>query len=42
MAKRMGARTIELKSSHVSLISNPKEIADLIIEAAGSPRSRGG
>jgi pimeloyl-ACP methyl ester carboxylesterase len=35
MAKRMGARTIELKSSHVSLISHAKEIAHLIIEAAG-------
>jgi pimeloyl-ACP methyl ester carboxylesterase len=35
MAKRMGARTIELKSSHLSLISHPKEVADLILEAAG-------
>jgi len=38
MAKRMGAKTIELKSSHVSLISHPVEIADLILEAAGSGR----
>lgn len=36
MAKRMGARTIELKSSHLSLISHPKEISDLILEAAGA------
>ena len=35
MAKRMGAKTIELKSSHLSLISHPKEIAELILEAAG-------
>jgi len=35
MAKRMGATTIELKSSHVSLISHPAEIADLILQAAG-------
>jgi pimeloyl-ACP methyl ester carboxylesterase len=35
MAKRMGARTIELRSSHVSLISHPQEIARLILEAAG-------
>jgi pimeloyl-ACP methyl ester carboxylesterase len=35
MAKRMGATTIELKSSHLSLISHPKEIADLILRAAG-------
>jgi len=35
MAKRMGAKTIELKSSHLSLISHPDEITQLIIEAAG-------
>jgi pimeloyl-ACP methyl ester carboxylesterase len=35
MAKRMGAKTIEVKSSHLSLISHPKEIADLILEAGG-------
>jgi len=36
MAKRMGATTIELRSSHVSLISHPQEIADLILKAASS------
>jgi pimeloyl-ACP methyl ester carboxylesterase len=35
MAKRMGAKTIELNSSHVSIISQPNAIADLILEAAG-------
>jgi len=35
MAKRMGATTIELTSSHLSLISHPQEIADLILRAAG-------
>lgn len=35
MAKRMNAKTIELKSSHVSLISHPDAIAALITEAAG-------
>ena len=35
MAKRMGATTIEVKASHVSLISRPQEIADLILQAAG-------
>lgn len=35
MAKRMGATTIELKSSHLSLISHPQEIARLILRAAG-------
>jgi pimeloyl-ACP methyl ester carboxylesterase len=34
MAKRMGAKTIELKSSHVSLISHPDAITALILEAA--------
>lgn len=34
MAKRMGAKTIELKSSHLSLISHPQEITDLILQAA--------
>jgi pimeloyl-ACP methyl ester carboxylesterase len=35
MAKRMKAKTIEVKSSHLSLISHPNEIADLILEATG-------
>ena len=35
MAKRMGATTIEVKSSHLSLISHPDEITRLILEAAG-------
>lgn len=35
MAKRMAARTIEVKASHLSLISRPGVIADLILEAAG-------
>jgi pimeloyl-ACP methyl ester carboxylesterase len=34
MAKRMGATTIELKSSHASPLSHPDEVANLIIEAA--------
>lgn len=34
-AKRMGAKTIEVKASHVSLISQPDAIANLILEAAG-------
>jgi pimeloyl-ACP methyl ester carboxylesterase len=35
MAKRMGAKTIEVKASHLSLITHPHEIARLILEAAG-------
>jgi pimeloyl-ACP methyl ester carboxylesterase len=34
MAKRMGAKTIEVKASHVSMISRPEEISRLIMEAA--------
>ena len=35
MAKRMGATTIEVKASHLSLISHSDEITSLILEAAG-------
>jgi pimeloyl-ACP methyl ester carboxylesterase len=35
MAKRMGATTIEVQASHLSLISRPQEITDLILQAAG-------
>lgn len=35
MAKRMGAKTIEVKASHLSLISQPDAIANLILDAAG-------
>jgi pimeloyl-ACP methyl ester carboxylesterase len=34
-AKRMGAKTTEIKSSHVPFISHPKEFARLIEQAAG-------
>src|ERR1700752_4872191 len=37
MARRMGAKTIEVKASHLSLISHPDEITRLILEAAGEP-----
>ncbi|MBB3657167.1 pimeloyl-ACP methyl ester carboxylesterase [Rhizobium sp. BK650] len=35
MAKRMNATTVELDASHVSLISQPRAVADLILAAAG-------
>jgi hypothetical protein len=35
MGKRMGAKTIEVKASHLSPISHPEEITRLIFEAAG-------
>ncbi len=34
MAKRMNAKTIELRSSHVAMISHPDEITQLIVEAS--------
>lgn len=37
MAKRMGAKTLEVKASHLSLISHPDDIASLILQAAGRP-----
>ncbi len=39
LAKRMNATTIELDAGHLSLVSHPKDIANLILEAAGYPRS---
>jgi pimeloyl-ACP methyl ester carboxylesterase len=36
MAKRMNATTIELDSGHLSLVSHPKSVADLILQAAGA------
>jgi hypothetical protein len=33
----MNGKTIELKSSHMGIISHPREIADLVSEAAGYP-----
>jgi pimeloyl-ACP methyl ester carboxylesterase len=35
LAKRMKATTVELNAGHLSLVSHPKEIADLILAAAG-------
>lgn len=36
MATRMNAKTIELPSSHVSLLSHPREISELVLEAAAA------
>ena len=38
LAKRMGAKTIEVDAGHLSMVSHPQEIADLILEAAGRGR----
>jgi hypothetical protein len=37
MAKRMGAKTVEVKAGHLSLITHPDEITALILEAASGP-----
>lgn len=34
LAKRMNATTVELNAGHLSLVSHPKEIADLILAAS--------
>jgi pimeloyl-ACP methyl ester carboxylesterase len=38
LAKRMGATTIEVEAGHLSLASKPREIADLILAAAGKKK----
>jgi pimeloyl-ACP methyl ester carboxylesterase len=35
-AKRMGAKTITLQSSHLPMLSHPQEVANFVIEAAAS------
>jgi pimeloyl-ACP methyl ester carboxylesterase len=35
-AKRMGSKTITLASSHLPMLSHPKEVADFVIKAAAS------
>ena len=40
LAKRMNATTIEVDAGHLSLVSHPKEIANLILEAAGRGKSQ--
>jgi pimeloyl-ACP methyl ester carboxylesterase len=38
LANRMNAHTVELNAGHLSLVSHPREIANLILEAAGRER----
>ena len=35
-AKRMGATTVELKSSHVPMLSHPRDVLDVIRSAANT------
>ena len=39
MAKRMKATTIEIDAGHLSLVSHPDEVTNLILEAAGHAQS---
>jgi pimeloyl-ACP methyl ester carboxylesterase len=41
LAQRMQAKTIEVDASHLSLITHPEEIADLILNAAGRRGDQG-
>lgn len=41
MAKRIGAKTISLDASHASAVSHPREIADLIMDAANFAALKG-
>lgn len=38
LAKRMNAETVELDAGHLSLVSHPRQVADLILQAAGYGR----
>ena len=38
-AKRMGATTVEVPSSHVAMVSHPDEVAKLIDKAAETVRA---
>lgn len=35
LAKRMGATTVEVDAGHLAMVSHPREVADLILRAAG-------
>lgn len=36
MAKRMNARTVSIPAGHLSMLSKPREVANVILEAAGA------
>jgi len=40
-AKRMGATTVELKSSHVAMLSRPREVLDVIRKAVAAVATKG-
>ena len=37
-AQRMGAKTVEIPSSHVAMVTHPAEVAELIEKAASQPK----
>jgi pimeloyl-ACP methyl ester carboxylesterase len=40
LALRIGARTVELRTSHVPFVSRPEEVVRVILEACGARRAR--
>jgi len=36
LAQRMGARTVEVASGHLPMVSNPVEVANVILEAVAA------
>jgi pimeloyl-ACP methyl ester carboxylesterase len=40
VAKRMGAKTVELKSSHVAMLSHPREVLDVIRKAVAAVETK--
>jgi pimeloyl-ACP methyl ester carboxylesterase len=36
MAKRMGATTVEIDAGHLSLVSHPQDVTDLILQATAA------
>ncbi len=40
MAKRMGATTVEIDSSHVAMVSHPDKVTALIMRASESVREK--
>ena len=38
-AKRMGATTVEVASSHCAMVSHPDDVVELIVSATGAART---
>ena len=42
MAKKIGAKTIDVKASHAVFMTQPKAVADVIDQAAQASTAKGG